>query len=102
MIKSANALLFVLLCIGMADVVSAQGLEGQRTLFNWSGSDAVGGPASMDEPRHVKFYELDHDSLGLRANDVLGFDVTVGHSSRHVQVLKARDCLHLHRLHHGQ
>ena len=50
MIKSANALLFVLLCIGMADVVSAQGLEGQRTLFNWSGSDAVGGPASMDEP----------------------------------------------------
>ena len=50
MIKSANALLFVLLCIGTADVVSAQGLEGQRTLFNWSGSDAVGGPASMDEP----------------------------------------------------
>ena len=49
-IKSVNLLLFLSLCVGTADVVSAQALEGQRTLFNWSGSDAVGGPASMDEP----------------------------------------------------
>jgi len=49
-IKHINLLLFLALCIGTLDRVSAQGLKDQRTLFNWSGSDAVGGPASMDEP----------------------------------------------------
>jgi hypothetical protein len=49
-IKKPNVLLFCALCFGTLSTISAQGLKDQRTLFNWSGSDAVGGPASMDEP----------------------------------------------------
>ena len=40
----------LLLCIGTIADESAQDLTKRGTLFTWNGSDAVGGPASLDEP----------------------------------------------------
>ncbi|MBA63051.1 MAG: hypothetical protein CMJ76_11855 [Planctomycetaceae bacterium] len=49
-IKFAKMLLCLTLFIGTTGTLSGQELKDRGTLFNWNGSDAVGGPASMDEP----------------------------------------------------
>ncbi|HCA49982.1 MAG: transporter [Pirellulaceae bacterium] len=49
-VRSVKMLAFLALCIAAMSEVSAQDLKDRGTLFSWNGSDAVGGPASMDEP----------------------------------------------------
>ena len=48
--KPVKALLYLTLCISMIETASAQDFKDRGTLLNWNGSDAVGGPSSLDEP----------------------------------------------------
>ena len=49
-IKPVKLVLCLTLCVSIIGKASAQEFTERGTLFNWNGSDAVGGPASMDEP----------------------------------------------------